>query len=255
MPDSLCSGTIVDVPEPFTYRARLADGREVVVIPSRLHFEHTPDDLDRLRALQPGVAVTIRVSDRDPAAGWLVQVARTAKEWQTIKVPAALLETVRPAATARVLRRFAVTCCRRIEGLLEEGPHRALLGVLEAYADGRASADDLTAALAAGREEERLASDRAEEAEHDPLRGLELMAAAKAIWAVRIAARVVPDSEVFELALDAARACAEAVGLRARAGLPEEIAGPARAAAEQAERAAQADVVRQLFDNPFPSAK
>lgn len=257
MNETLRSGVIADLPEPFTYRVRLADGREVVAIPSRFHFEHTPEDIARIKALQPTVPVTVRLAVANPGAGWVVRVAETEDAWRKGRDPATLLETVRERASARKLRLFACACCRRIGELIPEGPHRALLDVVEAFADGQARAEDLTAALAAGDAEERRASDRAEDAEDDPRLGPELAAVAKAIWASRSAAQVGSAYEGFEIALDTARSCAEAVGLRARAWVQE--ASPARqdaaererAAAEEAARSAQAELVRELFGNPF----
>ncbi len=262
MNDSLHTGVVEQVPEPFTFLVRLDDGREVVAIPSRFHFEHAPDDLARVQALRPGASTLVRLSAANPAAGWLVRVAQTSEEWQRGEDPATLLETVRSTAGARELRLFACGCCRALGDLLPEGSHRELVGITEAYAEGRVGADAVMSATAADDAEEKAASAHAEAVEEDPRQGAEAAAAAKAIWAARIAARVSMDADMFEVALDAARCCAEAVGLRAKARAlaarserPED-AERMRTMAEATARAAQAPIVRELFGDPFrPAAR
>jgi hypothetical protein len=261
MNDTLCPGVILERPEPFTYRVRLSDGRDVQAQPSRLHFGNRLDDVEQLQALGPGSAVMVRVTAGGPSTGWLVRAARTEDEWRSSSDPALLLETVRGPAAVRKQRLFACACCRGVWDLLPEGPHRGLLAVIEAYADGRVGAAELEAAMAAGDEEEQLVSRHAEDAEEDPLRGLPLGATAKAVWATRIAARLVPSEVVFEIALDAARSCVEAITLAARARAPEVAPGsdapPGEAVAgtPAAEAAAtlsfQAEAVREIFGNPF----
>jgi hypothetical protein len=261
MNQTLHAGVIIEVAGPYTYRVRLDGGHEVLARPSRLHFGHRPDDLEYLQSLRPEVAVTVRVTSGDPAQSWLVRTARTDEEWHSSSDPALLLESVRDAASGRKLRLFACACCRRIWDLLPDGPHRRLVEVIEACADGRASAAELTVATAAGDEEEKHVSAGAEDAEHDPLLGPQLGAAAKAVWAVRIAAHSPARGDVFEVALDAARSCAEAAGLQARglavaappaSGVTSgEAAEDVRASAEAAAHRSQAMLVRELFGNPF----
>lgn len=265
MSDTLRPGVITEVAEPFTYRVRLDDGREVLVQPSRLHFGNRPEDLDRLQSLRPEAAVTVRVRSEDPSQGWLVRAAQTEEEWRSSSDPAMLLESVRGQVAERKLRLFACACCREIRHLLPEGPHRRLIEVAEAHADGLVSAAELRIATAAGDEEEKQLSGRAEEGEQDPIRGMEFGAAAKAVWATRIAAHHCDKGDLFEVALDAARSCVEAVARSARARAAAESASEAlapdtalevvidraQAKAETAALAFQAELVRDLFGNPF----
>lgn len=261
MKDTLGPGVIVKIPEPFTYQIRLGDGRHVRAQPSRLHFGNRPDDLEWLQALAPGSAVTVRMDAADPAAGWLVRAVRTAEGWRGCGDPAVLLESVRDAADERRLRLFACACCRAVWDLLPEGPHRRLVEVIEAYADGQAGAAELGAALAAGGEEERSVSGCAEEAEEDPVHGPRLGAIAKAVWATRSAAYPAASADVFEVALDAARSCVGAAVLRATAQAaatkpaPADVVAGVRAAAEATALSSQADVVRELFGNPFETVQ
>src|SRR5262249_1943512 len=171
MTDTLVGGTILDIPQPLIYRVRLNDAREVLAQPSRLHFGNRPQDLERIEALEPGAVVTVRVTFEDPAHGWLVRVAMPQEERQTRGEPPAVLEAVRDAAAERKLRLFACACCRGTWDLIPEGPHRLLVGMIEAYADGRADAAELEAAVAAGDEEEQRFSEGAHDAEHDPVAG------------------------------------------------------------------------------------
>lgn len=269
MTHALLPGVIRSVPQPFTYRVRLDDGREVLAQPSRLHFGNRPEDVEQLRALQPEAAVTIRLTSTDPSQGWLVRAARTADEWRSSRDPATLLECLRGTARERSLRLFACACCRAVWDLIPEGPHRRLVAVIEAYADGRATLAELTGAMAAGAEDDVRLSDQAHDAEEDAVRGSELAATVRAVRATRIAAYVprkgAEDDILLDVALDAARSCMEAVGMRARAEaaawvsktVPDpDTASPATienaaTAAEEAAYASQAEIVREVFGNPF----
>jgi hypothetical protein len=142
----------------------------------------------------------------------------------------AYLESRRPRP--RKLRLFTCACCRRVWSLLDERSHRAV-GIAERFADGRASAEELNEASRLA----RIAWEAAWGAE-----GPEAARAAQALapWAAREAVRAA-ESQTSE-ALSAARGAAEATAeaLRTR--------GPT---AESRERAAQADLLRCLFGNPF----
>ncbi len=249
MADLLQRGIIVEEPEPQFYRVHLDAGREVLARLSRFHFGSGVADLERIEALQPGATVSIRISSTDPSAGWVVQTVDTKAEWDTSTNPAALLETIRERADERSLRLFACMCCGEIKNLIPDGPHRRLIDVTKAFAEGRCNASELKAATAAGNEEERVIGDLAHDTEGDPVRGPELAAVAKAIWAVRTAAHVDMPDAGFEIALDTARACAEAVGLHAKSSNAATLDNGA--AAFEAAAASQADLVRHLFPNPF----
>lgn len=260
MNNTLQTGAILEVPEPFTYRVRLADGREVFAQPSRLHFGHLPEDVEALQSFGPWETVTVRVDDSDPTRGVLVRAVQTESEWHASGDPAALLETVRPGASGRKFRLFACGCCRLVSDLLPDGPHRRLLRVVEEFADGQAGPSEVAAALAAGESEERQLCQLAEEVENDPVRSPEVGARARAVWATRIAAQVSADSDLFAVALDTARTCCQAAGLRAVAragaregGLSQGGAGPERiqAFAEEVACFSQAEAAREIFGNPF----
>jgi hypothetical protein len=68
----------------------------------------------------------------------------TEAEWLACTDVRAMLEHVRPWASGRKLWLFAACCCRALLGhVTDPERYRLGVGVLEAYADGRADADDL----------------------------------------------------------------------------------------------------------------
>jgi hypothetical protein len=71
----------------------------------------------------------------------------TEDEWLACDDPLTMLEFVRGKASERKLRLFAVACYRRIWHLLEDPRIRRAVGVSELYADGKASGEELRAAV------------------------------------------------------------------------------------------------------------
>jgi hypothetical protein len=75
----------------------------------------------------------------------------TEEEWRNTPYPAELLRHVEERATPRQLRLFACHCCKRLLPLLTRATVRHALETADRFADGRASAEELTAAHAAVR--------------------------------------------------------------------------------------------------------
>jgi hypothetical protein len=67
----------------------------------------------------------------------------TAEEWNRCTDPQKMLEFLRGKAGERKLRLFAVAACRRIWHLPIEAPARRAVEVVERYADGAASPEEL----------------------------------------------------------------------------------------------------------------
>jgi hypothetical protein len=67
-------------------------------------------------------------------------------DWLTGADPQAMLGFLHGNLSERKLRLFAVACCGRIRDLVADRPNRDALGVVERFADGRASPAELTAA-------------------------------------------------------------------------------------------------------------
>jgi hypothetical protein len=67
----------------------------------------------------------------------------TEQEWLQATDPDLMLEYLRGKASKRKLRLFAVACCRRVWPLLDDKRSRRAVEVVEHYADGLASTQDL----------------------------------------------------------------------------------------------------------------
>jgi len=84
----------------------------------------------------------------------------TEAEWLACADPHKMLEFLRDKVSDRKLHLFAVACCRRIWGILEDEEARKAVDVMERYVDGLACHEDVTAArhlLQRGRKEPRVA--------------------------------------------------------------------------------------------------
>jgi hypothetical protein len=93
----------------------------------------------------------------------------TEREWMKMGDPEVGLRFLRRKASARKLRLFAVGCCRRVWGLLPEGPCRRAVEVAESYADGLATREQLRrAALAVKADRANLGSPAASVTVHAP---------------------------------------------------------------------------------------
>jgi hypothetical protein len=163
----------------------------------------------------------------------------TEAEWLACTDPQPMLGFLRGKARERKLRLFACGCSRRIVGLL---PMPLVLDIAERFADGLTDADELAAARRAAqrvfpRPPNQVAS------QVPPLTGWQVMAGLSTHHAISPdAARVVHE---------VARAAAVALGERGRAeGRP----ASQQQAVGEAERAAQADLLRDIFGNPWRPA-
>ncbi len=175
-------------------------------------------------------------------------------------------------ASDRKVRLFAVGCCRRIWHLLLDPDSRVAVEVCEQFADGRASRSQLKAALAA-------AAAVAAQGVHPATSSSKVVAqatAAEAAWAAAaspeqahkaavrardalraLSTNVSPDSSKIRLLPAASKGHSSWVdvgGFR-----PDPPVQDAKAQADagetawMAERRAQADLVRDIFGDPFQS--
>ncbi len=175
----------------------------------------------------------------------------TESEWMACEAPQMMLESLRGRASDRKLRLFAVACCRRICHLLEDERSRKAIEVVERFADGLGSDDELRSAAEQAGE--------AAEAAHWENRAGSIQTAAEAA--------VMASSEMIssDLALRLVETVAEAVGDEATDQAWEATwtapgkTNEERWAGDQAtyqdaeakERSRQADLLRDIFGNPF----
>jgi len=73
----------------------------------------------------------------------------TEAEWLACRVPQTMLEFLGDKVSARKVRLFACTCCRRIWQLLSDERSRVAVEAAERYAEGLASLPELTGAIEA----------------------------------------------------------------------------------------------------------
>jgi hypothetical protein len=156
----------------------------------------------------------------------------TEAEWLAATDPEPMLVALRLARkdSEQKLRLFGVACCRRVWSLLDDERSRRAVETAEQYADGRASLHQLAAARAEGK------------AAHT-----EAQAAARA----GNASRCVPASgAAYRVArLDAVRGASDVTN-----SCPFAVSGVRRQAANPAhlgELSVQADILRDIFGNPF----
>jgi hypothetical protein len=143
----------------------------------------------------------------------------TEQKWLQAADTRPLLEYLRGRASQRKLRLFAVACCRRVERLLGDKRPRRAVEVAERYADGEATTKERANAREAAR---AFANDPAHYA--DPA------------WFPSSAAAHVCEHRAWSAAGNASWYAARYSGRED----------------EDAERAAQADLLRDLFDSlPF----
>jgi hypothetical protein len=146
----------------------------------------------------------------------------TQAEWLASTDPMGMFKAARVRMEHRRLRLFAVACCRRIEHLLGDERSRTAIEVAERYADGAATFADL-----------RIAHDKACAAHTEVFRSRGKRAS-RAEWAA------------VEVAASWAIRAAKNVSWMSAAPRKEpEINGAAYSF--------QADVVREIFHNPFPA--
>jgi hypothetical protein len=158
----------------------------------------------------------------------------TENEWLNATDPQAMLTFLGGSgrATDRKLRLAAVACCRRIWHLLPEGPSRVAVAVRERYADGEADAEQLGSAAEAA----VVAADEARRASQADMSNVAAFARSTACLAA--AETAYNDGSWVVLV-------AEWASIATSPDLKENEAVKAR------ECAAQADLVRCIFGNPW----
>jgi hypothetical protein len=172
----------------------------------------------------------------------------TEERWLSCTRPAAMLAFLQKTgkASERKLRLFSCACCRRVWDLLPPEESRQAVLVAERFADGLASADELTSA--------RSQADRP--ARNAAARPIHLGHGAAGEAAAQAAAALVGQNAYGRVY--------EAYGKRSRKDAPQQVArdlGLSAVAAEDPrdayldaqalEAKAQATLLRDLFSNPF----
>jgi hypothetical protein len=155
----------------------------------------------------------------------------TDSEWLTFQSPEQMLPLVQERVSEQKLRLFACACCRRVWHLLAE-ENREIIEAAEQYARGRISRDELAAAAEIVKGADPEAERRAAE-EHLASARYE---AATAAWQC---ATLPPADAAWFVSRCAAAAIADEAE-------PDPASDPWRAA-ERAERAAQAQLLRELI--------
>ena len=170
----------------------------------------------------------------------------TDAEWLVSKVPRWMFKALGSGVGNRKARLLATACCLRLGALLPRASVSAL-AINERFADGASMDDDLARAARSA----RAAYNTAERA---AVRDRSRTGRSHAAWAVWAALRLRPDTagpdesgtRPAEWAAAAVRMAGVAlnpgVGSRQPAGLQ---------GGTKAERAAQADLIRDVFGNPF----
>lgn len=149
----------------------------------------------------------------------------TEAEWLACTDPQAMLEFLRDKASDRQLRLFAVACCRRISHLILDPRSRPAVEAAEQLAEGFVSDDEVW-----------LTRDEAELAAGDHEQGDGCIDSREAAFLVM--------EPVASEAADHASSCA-VVAVGGWTGDQAEMI------ARQAEQAAQSDLLRDVFGNPF----
>jgi hypothetical protein len=161
----------------------------------------------------------------------------TEKEWFASTDPAAMLGTLGESAAPRKRCLFVCSCVRRIWDLLADERSKRAVAVAEAYADGRASADELQRA-------ERAAQDAARKAGTAGTLAARAGAATAGVAAAVSVARGVAGEVAGRVAREVAGEAAGEVAADLAAAVTGEVA-------RLEEEKAQADLLRCIFGNPF----
>ena len=164
-------------------------------------------------------------------------IAMTLPEWLACANPEPMLQFLGDRASERKLRLFTVACCRRIWPLITEAQCRAAVEVAEQFADGLVTSEVREAAhLAAERVRQQV------EATEAPLfSGVAYATAYAACYTVHA-----KGTAWLACRTAVSAACAAGHALSSQGATEGEVA-----AAFDAEGAAQAAFVRDIFGNPF----
>jgi hypothetical protein len=183
----------------------------------------------------------------------------TESQWQTCTDPAPMLAFLRRRASERKLRLFAVACSRRMLHLVTDDFGRQAVALAERLAEGRAREPDRAALWERIQEmrEDRIADReffgatlayavQGGIAQAGNVLSVVTSAAKKVVTALghEELNRVLPQSALGERAT----AAAESIGWSA---LRQRQADRASQEAKQRERQVQADLLREIFGNPF----
>ena len=161
----------------------------------------------------------------------------TEAEWLACDDPKPMLESLRDKASDRKLRLFAVACCRRLSGLVSDSLADDAVRIAERHAEGFAAGDELgRAAAAVSATLDGFDFNTAPLSAHAAL-ALARKATHPDAWR---AARGILVNATWEVATAAFRAAGGSDAAQDRA--------------EKAENAAQADLLRDIFGNPFRPA-
>src|SRR5262249_53361833 len=85
--------------------------------------------------------------------------AMTEAEWLHATEPMGMLDFLKPSASERKVRLFALACCRRMWHLLKDDRSRLAVEVMEQFIDGLASHKERSAAVTAAWEAHRAVSE------------------------------------------------------------------------------------------------
>jgi hypothetical protein len=168
--------------------------------------------------------------------------AMTSEEWNRCRDPAKMLQFLRGKASDRKLRLLACACCRRAWDFLQTSESRHAILVAERYADGLATTGELATARCHAARPARDAAAR-----HISTTPGAAGKAAAARFGSN-AYRRIYGAYAEPLRRGAPRTAARELGLSPEAALDPR---DAYLEAEAREAAEQADLLREVFGNPF----
>jgi hypothetical protein len=166
--------------------------------------------------------------------------------WLTCADPDSLLRFLGENVSERKHRLFACASCRRVWERLPDARSREALDVVERFADGRASPEEIEAArhAADAAQQEAALARRYDHAEH-------------AVWAATLLerSRFHGWGSPFSVAGQARLGAGDAACLNREAGVPNRKQRRGRAvSAMKREAVAQSEVLRDILGNPFRPA-
>lgn len=177
----------------------------------------------------------------------MTTVLETESTWLTSTEPRRMLTLLKGKSRERKFKLFACACCRRISHLLKDERSREAIEVIEKFHDGLVTRQtyDLAerAANAVHTELEREVAAEESDPDQSLPRSILLLARLFAAQAVAVCFK----SGYF----DVAQGCCGALRGNGTAHVPEKEAHDAGERIGAAEQAIQADLLRDIFENPF----